>query len=274
MSKPILIIGKPHSSKTVFITQFYSKLQKGKSKLSLYQPVGDLSAITAAREALANGDEPEATSTQRSVNLFLPIQFGQERIDLVCPDYGGEQISTILTSREIDKKWSDAIKSSNDWLFFIRLNNVREQLDISTVTLTEEYIRRDQQVNEVPFSISDQSALIELLQILLHSKGHNSHVKNIHTKLIVVLTCWDELETLEIPKQVLKKKLPLLLDFIESNWSANNLKVIGLSAQGFPLDKPENKEKYQIRGPENFGYIIREDGEKVEDITELISEVL
>ena len=35
MSKKLLVIGKKNSSKTVFITQFYIRLQKGKSKLSL-----------------------------------------------------------------------------------------------------------------------------------------------------------------------------------------------------------------------------------------------
>lgn len=274
MSKPLLIIGKPHSSKTVFIAQFYSRLQKRKSKLSLYKPVDDLSAITSAREALANGDEPEATSTERSVNIILPIQFGEEQIDLVCPDYGGEQINTILASREVDKKWLDAIKESDNWVFFIRLNNISEQLDISKITVTEEHTQGSSEVVEIPFSISDQSALIELLQILLHSKEHDYHFKNSKVKLTVVLTCWDELETEEKPKQVLLNNLPLLLNFIESNWSSEKLKIIGLSAQGFPLNSEENKEKYQIEGSENFGYLVKEDGQKTNDITELISEAL
>ena len=274
MSKPLLIIGKPHSSKTVFIAQFYSRLQKRKSKLTLYKPVDDLSAITAAREALANGQEPEPTFPERSVNLLLPIQFGEEQIDLVCPDYGGEQINSILSSREVDKKWLDAIKESDNWIFFIRLNNVSEQLDISKITVTEENTEGSTEVADIAFSISDQSALIELLQILLHSKEHDYHFKNSKIKLTVVLTCWDELETEEKPKQVLQKNLPLLLNFIESNWKAENLKIIGLSAQGFPLDSEENKDKYQIEGSENFGYLIKEDGQKTNDITELISEAL
>jgi Double-GTPase 1 len=274
MSKPLLIIGKPHSSKTVFIAQFYSRLQKRKSKLSLYKPVDDLSAITAAREALANGEEPEATNTERSVNLILPIQFGEQQIELVCPDYGGEQINTILTSREVDKKWLDAIRGSDNWIFFIRLNNISEQLDISKITVTDEHIHGSGEVADIPFSISDQSALIELLQIFLHSKEHDYHFKNSKIKLTVVLTCWDELETKEKPKQVLQNNLPLLLNFIESNWKADKLKIIGLSAQGFPLDRDENKEKYQIEGSENFGYLIKEDGQETTDITELISEAL
>lgn len=274
MSKTLLIIGKPHSSKTVFIAQFYSRLQKRKSKLSLYKPVDDLSAISAAREALANGEEPEATNTERSVTLILPIKFGEEQIDLICPDYGGEQINTILTSREVEKKWLDKIKESDNWIFFIRLNNITEQLDISKITVTEEHTQGSNEVVEIPFSISDQSALIELLQILLHSKEHDYHFKNSKVKLTVVLTCWDELETEEKPKQILQNNLPLLLNFIESNWSSEKLKIIGLSAQGFPLDSVENKEKYQIEGSENFGFLVKEDGQKTNDITELISEAL
>jgi hypothetical protein len=274
MNKSLLIIGKPHSSKTVFIAQFYSRLQKKKSKLSLYKPVDDLSAITAAREALANGEEPEATNTERSVNILLPIQFEAQQIDLICPDYGGEQINTILTSREVDKKWAESIKKSNNWIFFIRLNSISKQLDISKITVTEEHTQTRKEVAEIPYSISDQSALIELLQILLHSKEHDYHFKNSKVKLTVVLTCWDELETNEKPKQVLQNNLPLLLSFIESNWKADKLKIIGLSAQGFPLDSDENKEKYQIEGSENFGYLIKEDGQKTNDITELISEAL
>ena len=131
MNKPLLIIGKPHSSKTVFIAQFYSRLQKKKSKLTLYKSVEDLSPITAAREALAKGEEPEPTKPDRSVNLLLPIQFGEQQIDLLCPDYGGEQINKILSSREVDNKWMQAINASNNWIFFIRLNNLSRAIYLS-----------------------------------------------------------------------------------------------------------------------------------------------
>jgi hypothetical protein len=274
MNKLLLIIGKPHSSKTVFIAQFYSRLQKRKSKLSLYKSVNDLSPITLAREALAKGEEPQATPTNRSVNLILPIQFGDQQIDLLCPDYGGEQINNIITLREVDKKWMGAITDSDNWIFFIRLSSINKPLDISNITVTEEHTQASKENTEVVYSISDQSALIELLQILLHCKEYDFHFKNSKVVLTVVLTCWDELETEGKPKQVLQDNLPLLLSFIEANWETDKLRIIGLSAQGFPLDNEANKEKYQIEGPENFGYLVKEDGQKINDITELISESL
>jgi hypothetical protein len=274
MNKSLLIIGKPHSSKTVFLAQFYSRLQKRKSKLSLYKSVDDLSSITSAREALAKGEEPQPTPSNNSVNLTLPIQIGEHHIDLICPDYGGEQINNMLILREVDKIWIESIKKSDNWIFFIRLSSISNSLDLSKITVTEEHTHGIHGDTEGVYSISDQSALIELLQILLDVKEYDYHLKSSKVKLTVVLTCWDEMETEEKPKNVLQSNLPLLLSFMEANWQPDKLKIIGLSAQGFPLDIAINKERYQIEGSENFGYLIMENGHRTNDITELISEAL
>lgn len=270
MNKKILIIGKAHTSKTVFITQFYNRLQKGKSKLSLYKPVNDLSSIKTAREFLANGELPQPTPTEKSVEILLPIKLGDEQIDIVYPDFGGEQINNILNTRIVDDKWVNAVKESNNWILFIRLSNLSGSHDISDVTVTPEYLERNQ--TEYEYIVSDQTALIELIQILLDIKEHDYHYKNKQTKLTIVLSCWDELSTEKKPREVLQNHLPLLSDLIESNWEADYLKVIGLSALGFSLTEAQHKEQYQIRGPESFGYLIYENGEKTEDITELIAE--
>ncbi len=272
MNKKLLIIGKPKSSKTVFITQFYIRLQKGKSKLSLYKPVEDLSAISLAKDALVNGDEPEPTVAGRSVSMLLPIQYNEQQLDLHYPDSGGEQINRILSTREVDKKWVEAIKESDNWIFFIRLNSINRQLDISNRTITEHHTQGKN--TNVPYVTTEQTSLIELLQIFLHFKGNDYHLKNSKVKLTVTLTCWDELKTNETPRNVLKEQLPLLLNFIESNWARNKINFIGLSALEFPLTDKDNKARYENEGSENFGYIIKSEGVKTDDITELIAEAI
>ncbi|MBC7749260.1 MAG: hypothetical protein H7Z76_11915 [Methylotenera sp.] len=272
MSKKLLIIGKKNSSKTVFITQFYIRLQKGKSKLSLYKPVEDLSAISAAKDFLVNGEEPEPTVAGSNVNMLLPIEFDGQQLDLHYPDFGGEQINRILTTREVDKKWIDAIKESDNWIFFIRLNSINRKRDISNTKVTEHHTQGEK--TDVSYATTEQSSLIELLQIFLHFKESDYHLKNSKFKLTVTLTCWDELNTSEIPRTILKDQLPLLLNFIESNWEKDKIKFIGLSALQFPLTNAENKAKYENEGSESFGYLIKETGEKITDITELISEAL
>ncbi len=275
MNNSILLIGKPHSSKTVFLTQFYSRLQKKQSTLSLYKPVEDLSPIASAREALANGDEPQTTPAEKSVKFLLPIQIGEWKVDLRCPEYGGEQVNAIVENRELNKDWEKSIEESNNWVLFIRLNSINGALDISDITYSEQHQQKDGPSQaETLYEISDQSFFIELLQLLLHSKKIDSHLVFQQLKLTVVLTCWDELKSEEKPLDLLRKRLPLLLTFIESNWGAAFLNVIGLSAQGFPLNTMENKEKYQIDGPEKFGYLVFPDGKQTADITLLIEQSL
>ncbi len=276
MSNSILLIGKPHSSKTVFLSQFYSRLQKNKSKLTLYKSVEDLSPISAAREALSNGDEPQTTPTEKSVKFYLPIQIKDEKIDLRCPEYGGEQVVGIVENRELNKEWINSIEESNNWIFFIRLNNINKKLDITDITYSEQQHQQNSITTDInsDYNISDQTFFIELLQILLHSKKYDYHIVNKKLKLTVALTCWDEMDTEEKPEDLLRKRLPLLLNFIESNWDKNYLNIIGLSAQGFSLDTAENKDKYLIEGPENFGYLVLSDGTKSNDITQLIEQSL
>jgi len=274
MNRQILIIGKPDSSKTVFLTQFYSRLQKNLSTLKLYKKVGKLSAITASREALSNGDEPQPTPLESHVEFELPILLNGEEVDIVCPEYGGEQVNTIIETRHLNKEWIEAIKNSNNWVVFIRLNNISKPIDIADVTVTDENIKKSNDEDESPdlYSISEQTSFIELLQILLDIKQFDYHSINSTIKLTVVLTCWDEMGQDGMPSNFLKEKLPLFVDFIESNWNKDAVKYLGLSALGFSLKLPENKEKYRVYGPEKFGYLIFSDGTDTNDLTELINQ--
>lgn len=270
MNKPLLIIGKPDSSKTSFVAQFYIRLITKKSSFTLYKPVGNISAINEACDLLANGEGTKTTPVDKNVGLLLPIQFGEKQVDLYCPDYGGEQINNIINSRKVDKKWSDSIKESDNWILFIRPSSLKTSYDLSNKTINPD-ILENKSGKEEEYTISDQSAFIELLQIMLHVKGHDYHFKISKTKLTVALTCWDELETKDLPRGKLLECLPLLLNFIESNWEMDKINIVGLSALGFSLNKKKNQEKYQIKGSENFGYLIKSDGTKTKDITELIS---
>lgn len=271
MNNAIMLIGRPHSSKTVFLTQFYSRLQKGKSKLSLYKPVTNITPISAAREALANGNEPEPTPPEMSTEFLLPIQIAEKRIDLLCPEYGGEQVDSIVNNREVGQSWNNALALSNNWILFIRLNSVNKPMDISDVTYTKQKEQSEEKTMLEPeYKISDQSFFIELLQILLQYKKYDYHFQNQILKLTVVLTCWDEMNTQKRPDEMLKTRLPLFNDFIKANWKAESLKIIGLSAQEFALTKEENKEKYRIEGPEQFGYLVQADGIQTKDITQLL----
>jgi len=271
MNNSILLIGKPHSSKTVYLAQFYLRLQKKKGQLKLSRPVTNLTPIAPALAALTNGKEPDPTHSEQRVPFFLPITNGETEFELLCPEYGGEQINNIIRTRELDKQWIDAVDESDNWLFFIRLNGINKAQDIADIIPNEANVT-GQQSNE--YGISDQVAFIELLQILLYQKNNDYHFRNRKVKLTLALTCWDELETIKKPHSQFKGELPLLYAFIEANWHKESWQVFGLSALEFSLKEPDNREKYAVLGPESFGYLVLEDGDTTKDITQLIAKAI
>ena len=273
MTTQILLIGKPHSGKTTFIGQLCSRVEAGNSALKLYKAIDNLTPIIEATRALARGEEVKTTPTDRSNIICLPLQYGEVKIDLDCPDYGGEQVNHIVENREIDSKWTDSIKQSNNWILFIKPSDLTTSYDLSNKTIKPEILENGDGQSE-EYTISDQSFFIELLQLLLHSKGQDSHFKNATTKLTVVLTCYDELLRTLTPREELEKNLPLLLNFIEANWIKSRINILGLSSLGFSLKEQTNKVKYQELGSENFGYMLKPDGTKDNDITQLILDAI
>lgn len=273
MATKILLIGKPHSGKTTFIGQLCARVEANNSALKLYKAVENLTPIIEATRALAKGEEVKTTPTDKNSVICLPLQHGEVKIDLDCPDYGGEQVNHIIENREVDFKWADSIKQSENWILFIKPSDLNTSYDLSNKTIKSEELENGNGKSE-EYSVSDQSSFIELLQILLHTKGQDSHFKNATTKLTVVLTCWDELTSTSSPKEELKKILPLLLNFIETNWVESKVNILGLSSLGLSLKEQENKIKYQESGSENFGYMLKSDGAKDQDITQLILEAV
>ncbi|MBB6130589.1 TRAFAC clade GTPase domain-containing protein [Mucilaginibacter lappiensis] len=268
MNNPILLIGKPGSSKTVFLSQLYLRLQKQKSTLKLYDQVPNISLIIDALNELADGKEPTPTHSEQSLDFMLPIQSDGQRFDLICPEYGGEQVNQIIINRELDNRWKTAVSNSNNWLFFIRLSEINKAEDIADITPNANNVTpipRDED-----HILSDQVFYIELLQILLFYKFNDYHFKNAKVRLTVALTCWDELETKDKPEDYLKKELPLLHSFIKANLETNNWSILGLSAQQFRLTDKASQDKYAIEGPEKFGFLIDKDGNRTDDITQLI----
>lgn len=272
MNKNLLIIGKPHSAKSTFLIQFYSKLVTNKTSIKLYKPIANITAISEGRKNLSMGQETSPTPPENSSHIEFPLQLDHEQVDLNCLDYGGEQINTIITGREVNRDWATAIHGSNNWILFIRIGNLKIHGDLSDQTINSD-TQRDpsESADRVPYTISDQTGFIELLQMFLHTKGHDYHEKKTNTRLTVVLTCWDELQTKELPKDVLKKHLPLFDAFLKSNWHKTNLSVLGISPQGMSLSEPKNKEKFMVEGAENFGFLIDPEGNQINDITTLIS---
>ncbi len=268
LNDSILIIGQPDSGKTTFIAQFLTRIKKRKSSIKLIKIPENIKAITNAINRLSMGEEPEPTPADENVELVISINVDGKDIDIVFPDYGGEQVNALIELMEINENWQKLVTCSDRWIHFIRPHEITPEYDLSISSYDE--IETKETTSFKSPGLSSQSKFIELLQILLHTK--NKGIKHLISipRLSIVLTCWDELNTDMKPVQVLREKLPLFLHFIETVWEKEAFEILGLSAQELSLKTQEAKDKYLDELPENIGYMIDQEGVKDKDITKLV----
>lgn len=270
----ILVIGKPNSGKSGFFGQLYTRLQfqEEGTVAKLYKTPENVTALDKITECYAEGKALEHTPSSEYSEMDLPIEIECKRFILEYPDYGGEQINHLIYTRRLNDKWHEAICNSNNWLLFIRLNDIEKSYD-PIQKFTEIVQSGDQrekvslESNKVP---SDQAYYIELLQILLFFKRIGFLQKIQSPKLTVILSCWDESDKVQDkkPAETLKEQLPLFYQFIQQNWFLSALNIIGLSSQGKPLDKEKADSNYL---DVEEGYLIMPDGSSTKDLTTIFN---
>jgi Double-GTPase 1 len=273
----VLVIGEHNVGKTNYGIQLLGRLRTGRSRLTLRGTPDTIAPFEAGLTALNNGKAPDHTPTATNHQLLLPIAFNQAEISVAWPDYGGEQISEILTTRTVSESWKDRITHADGWMLFLRLNAISESLD-ALQHPAPKVKRHKPRATMVSERSSDETAkqwnpnakIIELLQILLHVKRIGIHKRVQLPALTVALSCWDELPVSqsEKPLSVLKERLPLLYDFMVAIWEPNYLSIFGVSALGTTLDSASINTAFRDEGPEQHGFVIMPDGSKTSDLAE------
>lgn len=258
----ILLIGESGVGKTHYGAQLLQRLMKGDGLLRMNGAATNLQPFEAALEALNEGRAADHTATSIYVDSVWPVvdQAGRQA-KLVWPDYGGEQIKTMIASRRVSNAWQGRIRAAQSWLLLIRLQQTRVGDDIFSRPLADLH---GKSIENGDVQVSDQARLIELLQ-MLRFVGAVTESPLDRPRLGVLLTCWDELGFDGTPAAALESRLPMLAAFIRSNWCAPV--VLGLSALERPLSPHERDAEYVCRGPEEFGYVVKADGAHSPDLT-------
>lgn len=263
----MLLIGESGVGKTHYGAQLLKRLLNANGHFRMNGAATNLEPFEATMECLNEGRSAAHTPTATYIDSIWPvIDNAGNTFTLVWPDYGGEQIKTLLSTRRVPSPWRARVTNASAWMLMLRLHQLRISDDLLSkplVTLAEgEAGKEDADKSIQP---SDQARMIELLQILLYLRGKGvGEAANI-PHLCLLLACWDELGQAERPQLMLKRQLPMLFDFIINNWKSPV--VLGLSALERPLDKVVSDEEYISRGPEQFGYIVLPDGTMTPDLT-------
>ncbi len=268
----ILLIGESNVGKTHYGAQLLKRLMVQAGALRMFGAATNLEAFSTALSCLTEGMATDHTPATSYVESIWPIADGEGRTaELVWPDYGGEQVRNLVTQRRIPAAWRDRVVGATDWVVLIRLHSMRAEDDLFSRPLTSFTGTALVEDNKTP-EPSDQARTIELLQMLLYLAQFHLELPLAKPRLTILLSCWDELGTKELPGDLIASRLPLLWSFVRSNWAAPV--VMGLSALERSLSTTEPDQEYAIQGPEGFGFVVLPDGTQTKDITLPIQQLL
>lgn len=266
----LVVIGGPNSGKTHYAGQLYGRLQRNPGALRIRRDAGtpsDLSALKEVLSCLEDGHAANHTATGTSAEVHLPLVDAEEHaMDVRWPDYGGEQIRSVFSDRSVPDAWVSRLARADGWVLLIRLTGettypsalgeliARSKADAKPTTA-------DSSSQQRAGTWDANAWWVELLQILLHVAGLGTVVQLQKPRLIVLLSCYDELDAGDKrPGELLRQKLPLVYSFIHSTWSEKALSIWGLSALGKPLDQKSQDEAFIDDGPETQGWVIAPTG--------------
>ena len=187
------------------------------------------------------------------------------------PDLAGEIFRDLVKDRRLKKEIVTRLIHADCILFFIYYKNMSDEKRISILDNNRE---DDDSSNLYNVEISknreaNQSEIVELLQAILEFLEDSSLIVNIR----FVLSAWDMVEKeygSDInPEQFLKKKFPLLYQYIITNCDRMNAEFWGISAIGGNLNDPEDVSRLQ---KEEFNAIkvIPPKGVRSNDLTALL----
>ena len=269
----IMVLGKPNSGKTVYSAQLYGRLTRGVGQqITIRNTPENLDIFQEALERLAEGNNPQRTTSSQFANVSLPLLIKNEKeVDLTWFDYAGEQLTYIFESRSVNEKWAESLINANGWMVFIRLNDeTKYKHKIEDLLTNRDAIKKDNSKQAETDGVDANIWWIELFQIVLHVCNLKRSQRISKPKLAIILSCYDQISnsaSTSTPKEIFEKELPLLNQFLHSNWETDKISIWGLSSLGRALDG-RSQNNFVDNGPENQGWIIApDDHEKNADLT-------
>lgn len=258
----LLLLGESDVGKTHYGAQILRRLNSGSSAFELVNGA-NLKPFKNALEKISQGlSAPHTPRAESSESLWtLRQRSNDSNIELIWPDYGGEQVSGMIDSKTLPAAWRDKLVKASGWIFMVRPSQVTLPEDILTRAVSLPAV--DDSVNS---TLSRQLKLIEILQMLQYKKQSYLEHKGMLPPIVVLLSCYDELATDESPDAYCRAHLPMFDQYLSSNWPEERRRIFGVSPLGQPLSQTQPNDDYAASGPDNKGFVIDEQGGKTDDL--------
>ncbi len=277
--RSILVLGLQNTGKSSYIGQVLLRLlARGENRLEITHspPSGPYQTLL---QDLTSGLPPQHTPSD--VYAETPIQLRDrergESLVITWPEYAGEQLRRLVEDREVAPHWVQMARNSDIWLLLVRPTLARLPDDTITRGIPPQATDQPTQSDDNVDYLSVQAQLIEALQILSFLRKSPIYYTRNRPVLGVMITAIDDVadrKAGEQPDTLFEQILPMLRQYIHTNWVPQARMVFGVSALGRELNPNEPDRSFQIQGPESHGYLVMPDGTETPDLTKALTLLL
>ncbi len=248
ISSKKLVIGLPETGKTTFLAALwhvvYEEDVPGSLRLKELPDLNEHLNKIAQKWINCQPLERTAIGSEKMVSMKLLETESDIEAQVFFPDMSGESFLNHLKDRQWEKEYDDLVREANGILLFINPEKLIEPIRIDQKEPLIQEISNSQEEESGSTGSSDalpwdiekvptQVQLVELLQFYMN-KPYSYRIP----RIAVIISAWDLVQKHRgSPDLWLRKRLPLLSQYLRANKETFSYKVYGVSAQGGDLKK-------------------------------------
>jgi hypothetical protein len=190
----------------------------------------------------------------------LSKEGSDDKLNITVPDIAGEDFEKLYEHGRFPKKHSTIISNSEHIVFFIHVANYDVPIALKAPNLKKTATTEEREPsNWQAEKLYPDSKIVAVL------RGIHQLCSGTMPRITIVLTAWDLIEDKSTPRTIIRRRFPLLHQYLESNCC---YKLVALSAQGYDYDNPESLDDVQL---DDIKRILVIDNEKHNDLTRIFS---
>jgi hypothetical protein len=278
--RTVSLLGGPGSGKSTYLGAVLDELLSEKAdRLTIREEAADMAVITQLTEPLLQGEYPTRTAAAQRLacELHLGYRDGRDAVEpftLRVGDYAGEEVERLFNDRV--EGWSSQWRSRAGADVLLLALRPAAIVPLPRMGRAAPTPRRPKQAfgadptsvfgpgladGEIPerhpaapdepirIPVTTVLAMIELLQFIRHARGlaPGQRPRDGRLRIGVMLTAWDAIATewqTRPPAAYLAQHVPLLVDFMKSNFLAEDVMCFGVSATGGDLKDGVHRARY------------------------------
>ncbi|WP_428408704.1 TRAFAC clade GTPase domain-containing protein [Hyphococcus sp.] len=241
-SSSLVVCGLPSSGKTTFLAALWHLVQSGEVSTELKLnglTFGDYEYVNTIRKRWLEGKrQPRTVGVARTIGIDLTHEAGVS-LQLLFPDHSGETFDRLWATRDCDQTIADHLSTRSGTLLFLRPESMKSPLPLADMLATEAEMMAALPAGDATAAPTgpvkawsaddspDQVKIVDILQTLAHSLPTAGN-----DKLAIFVSAWDVVEDAKSPAEFVKRRMPLLDQYLRRSDHGFNYRFYGVSAQG------------------------------------------